>query len=190
MNKPGSTRVKWRMQPIPTQDTTASRCREQEAVFRRLLNEQDVLVSDDLMLSNTRMRFDVAETTGGKGAWKGRLRFRLNGGRHVHTYTCRQGAKGFNFPLIVQRTIDLYKRELELTRNAEAADRLKTQSVEDADAINNALGLEPHHFPRVRPSGEEGRLIISMPEGLTRDQAEAALKAIYAHAPRDPEDVH
>lgn len=188
MNKPGSARVLWRMQTLPSTDTGPSRCRGQEALFRSRLTALEIQVTDELVLSNTRLRFDVALLT--DGTFAGRLRFRLTGGSHTRTYTVRQNSKGFNHDLIIERVVGLYRKELEGLNLQHQKDNVTKQAVDDSDAINRALGLKPHNFPRVLANKGGVPLTISSPNGLTRKQAEAALKAIYENRPRDEDNLH
>jgi hypothetical protein len=178
------------METLPATDLGSSRCREQESLFRSRLTALEIQVSDELVLHGTSLRFDVAEVPSRIEGRKGRLRFRLTGGNHVRTYTVKQGLKGFNHDLIMERMVGMYRKELEGLNVQRQKDEVVKQAVSDADEINLALGLQPHHFPRVLANKGGVPLIISSPNGLTRAQAEAALKAIYANRPKDEENLH
>ncbi len=174
------------MDTSSTATTSAdSRSREQESLFRTKLSELGIEVSDDLVLAHTKLKFDVA-----LAGEHGRLRFRMTGGRFTRTYTCRQGAKGFNFDVILKKIEALYGSEMEQARYRRERDDAREQAKLDAAAINKSLGLKDHHFPRVIANKDDVPLIVSTPHGLTRAQAEAALKAIYDNAPSDDATLH
>jgi hypothetical protein len=170
--------------PRPATATADSKSREQEALFRTKLAELAIEVSDDLILAHTDLQFDVACVVGG------RPRFRLTGGRFTRTYTCRQGVTGFNFDVILKKIETIYGTEMEQARYRRESDDAREQAKLDAAKINKSLGLKDHHFPRVIANKGDVPLIISSPHGLTRVQAEAALKAIYDNAPSDDPSMH
>ena len=169
--------------PIDPLTRTQQRVIIETQQLRQALLQANVTVDSENYLGGTCMQLNVRATADDDGQPKRRLVLHVSAGEYAKSYTVRESNHGFNLEKIIPRIVQRVAEEQEQTawqrRNEAAAE----QAARDATQINTELGIEDWQFPKVMANHNNVPLTISAPDGLTADQARAAMRAIIEHAP-------